>query len=58
MRTNKPKPHPQNPTLYLSLSLGWLLFLPFYTLEGPIKIAASDAAKYFTDPTIAFEIQP
>lgn len=53
----KPKPNPHTPTLYLSISLGWLLLCPYATLAGPLKLTPAQAAVYFLDPAINFEIE-
>lgn len=43
------KHNPHVPTLYLSVALGWLLFLPYAKIDGPMKLTPEDAARYFID---------
>ena len=52
----KAKPNPHTPTLYLSITLGWLLFLPYATSSGPMSLTPDQAATYFLDATTNFEV--
>jgi hypothetical protein len=46
------KLHPHNPTLVFSMAFGWMLFLPYAKLNGPMKISPQQAARYFADPAV------